>query len=421
MVMFRDDDARMKAAERAAEPRWKRNVRRVFKTAFWCALLVGLGLTVLSMQAGRSDSLKKGLEQYLGQATGMQAEIGMLKYMTFFPVVSVTFDQFSLYESIPGSGPTQPLRGLRAVTAGHVSVAMNFWDLFLSRRRLRALDIREMEIEPGIIDKRGLSIASLRLDKAAYDNRAGILLQGMYGGEAVKAAIEMKQKGRSLVLPDHAGFTVDAGPLAVRGTIAHRFGQGLVLDVARLGVNEKGFAGKMIFGEQKKGLTFSADVHFGRSAMDVDIRRDQKTPWQGTVVLPVLDAADLSAMLGIILEWVSRIPRVEQHALDARLTVKKIENGGVQAAPFTAKISMKDSTLSLSAFEGGFPASLLDATLPPASVHCFAARQIPGTVKLDTVVLATDAGSFAGSGLVNGQALHFALRPRAGKTDCSLP
>ena len=89
MVMFREDEERMIAAERAAEPRWKKRLRLLVKVVFFASCLFFFSLFVISRLGGNGDALKKGLEQYLIQATAMVPEVGTLNGITFFPVMSV--------------------------------------------------------------------------------------------------------------------------------------------------------------------------------------------------------------------------------------------------------------------------------------------------------------------------------------------
>ncbi len=393
MVMFREDDERMKEAARAAEPRWKKRLRRLVKIALWTGFLLGITLTALSMQAGNSDALKRGLEDYLGHATGFQAEIGELKYMAFFPVLGVAMNELSLYRSIPQSSDAPPLRAASAITAGQIVVAISFLDVLTGRRRIRALDLQDIILEPGVLGQKKITLSLVRLDKAAYAGGPGIVADGMYGGEPLKASLALEPKGKGLALPENAGFTLRIGPLQFDGTIKRQANNKIMITLNHFGYPETPFSGTMVVTEDKKRMHLVLDLRRGEAGLRADIHQMDESSWTGSVSAHG-GPSSVDLMLALI------------GYLDFSRFKGKLElDGG------SGDFSWEHNTLSFKADQTAPGAGLLDPALQGKKLNCFTARIGKNAVSFDPAILETDTTPYSGKIVFNNDAVSFQLNP----------
>jgi hypothetical protein len=446
MVMFRDDEMRMIAAERAAEPRWKKRLRLFIKIAVCAGLLFAMSLFVLSRQGGNSLPLKNGIEQYLHQVTGYQADIGHLNVMSFYPIVGFDFEDLAFYgmaekEIADGKGKIRkaPVRDRHIADIGHVKAAMSFWDLFLSRHTALALQIGQATIEPGVIDGRGIVLDSLILGPREWDGKPAVVLKGRYGAEDMEASLEMSLRGHTYSMPDDARFQARIGDFTATGTVGHRFGKGLVLKIAQAGVPQAHVAGTVTFALQDKGFRLVADLRAGDSVLKADLRRAGGGPLTGTIDLPVLTAEDIRPLAVFAAAVAQLWPGAP--GLKADLTLADVPDGMTALGLGSARLTVENGVLRLGHISGRMAETLPDGngkTLHVAadgltldlprdpSATCVAAKiKIDaGSMKIGPAV--ADGGvSYTGQGsiaLTGGKAVAIRFSPSAKSvTDCALP
>jgi hypothetical protein len=448
MVLFRDDELRMIAAERAAEPRWKKRLRLFIKITLVVSVLFGISLFLLSTQGGNSEPLKRGLEEYLQQTTGYKADIGHLNYMAFYPIVGIDFDDLAFYSVVKkevtdekGQKKQALARDRRVADVGHVTLAIRFWDLFLSRHSLVALKITGIDIAPGIVDKRAVSIGSLMLDPKGLDDKPAVVIKGTYGKEAIAGAFEMRVKGRAYAMPDNAKFKMSAGPLEAAGTAAHRFGKGLVLNIDHVGAPSKLADGTLTLSLDGSTLNIDTELHVGDSVVKADVRHKAGHPLTGTIDVPILTAGDIRPLAVLMAALADRWPGAP--GLDAQLSLADVPDGMTALGRGKAKIVADKGVVRLNDFSGHMVETLpskdgrtmhvaadgLSLTLPrDPSVTCLALA-----VKADAKAMKIgpaaagggDALSYSGQGsidLTGRQTVTLAFTPSAKPNkDCVLP
>ncbi len=446
MVLFRDDELRLIAAERAAEPRWKKRLRLASKIVFWIGALFVASLFVLSSLAGKGAPLKHGIEEYLRQATGYDAEIRTLNYMSFYPVVGVDFDNLTLYrqtlqkdEAAGGKPARHPMmvRGDRVAAVGHVTAVIGFWDLFFSRHWVRQLNMTDIDIASDVIDQRQVAADYIRLDPKGPDGKPAIVLQGHYGDEILSGAVEMAPRRLAFSLPDDAHFNIKAGKLEARGTMAHRFGRGLVLTVAQAGLPSKLAEGTMILSMQHRLFKLDLDLHAGSSRVTAALERHNGGAFKGKIDVPALDVADirpLTVFLTALAEYWPFAP-----SLQARLTLGRLADGAATLGHGAAQLTLADGELNLDSITGALdkaPAGKtwhlsgqgLDLALPyDPPVTCLSAKMEAGKLltKIGPAVAAGGQAAYDGHGsigLTGEQRVALAFKPAAKPAaGCTLP
>lgn len=291
MVLFKEDERRIREQERqeklAKQTRLGLWAKRLFKIGLVLSVLFGVSLVLLSMLNGSNEALRKGIEDYLTQATGMRAEIQEFNAMSFFP--DLALDAGDIVFRRDETGPP-------AMTVGTAKFSAGFFDLMFSRQRIEILTIENLNAQPGIWGDRALVLETLALQKDGFDGKPGLVLKGRYGENDMAALLAMdvwdKDGGRFVYkMPDKSDFTGHFGALEANGFMEKAPGGKLKLHVAALGSPKEPLSGDLLIrsGFGKKHV--QADLTFGGSVLDaaVDLSEDAI---QGTLAFPVLTVKD---------------------------------------------------------------------------------------------------------------------------------
>jgi hypothetical protein len=444
MVMFRDDELRMIAEERAQEPRWKKRTRKGIKIVLSIAALFCLSLTVMSMLSGNGDSIKAGVSDYIHKASGLDADITTLHYMSFFPEVRIDFSDLDLYIPAPqplgkkGGKTVAPVHGEHVGSVGHFEAAMGFWDLFFSRHTLRVLTVEQAKFAPGLLDRRAIDVRSLRLDPKGWQGKPAILFDGKYGDEQVSGLLEMAQMGSAYGLPDKSHFDMTLGLLHLTGSLSRDYARGLVFTLATATIaGQAAPTGVLVLSRDHGQTALGVDLASGHSRLDASfIAVDGKT--QGTIAFPVLDIADLRPMLEAIAEILGHWPGVSIFSGD--LSASSVVDGDTvlgaltthaEAANGVLRMGKIGGTLNPAVFGAAGKQITIDAngtaiTLPALGVpQCLSARLAMDAngVTLNPILLTEGTQSFAGSGRIafDKPAVNLSFKPATANAACALP
>lgn len=353
MVMFREDEQRMIAEERAAEPRWKKRLRLAVKIVFYAGCLFFLSLFILSGLGGKNDSLKKGLEQYLIQASGMVPEVGTLNGVTFFPIMSMNADNIVLYKPQPNVKPVKDMplpHGGKTASAGHMAIDIAFWDMFFSRRLIRNLDIRDLRFEAGSVDENALSFSTIRLDPKGYKDGPAIVANGHHGNAAIKAVLQMEKTGRSYGVAKEAVFDLLVGKLHFAGTLKKNK-KGALWTFSAFGGTD--ITGDILFHQASRITNLKASLHRNKTDMVLDMTLPHEKSWAGTLKVGTLDMADITPLLTLAAQMAVLWPdakNVEDFVVTTE--VDDLNAGGKGAGAFTFRLRKTGAILAACDFTG---------------------------------------------------------------------
>lgn len=309
MVMFREDEARLKAAERAAEPRWKKRLRRLFKALMILSVIFAVGLFALSRIGGDSDALKAGIEDYLQNATGFAVEIETLNRLAFFPQIHLDFSDAAFYQpsmDAPGS------YGARVMSVDRVDVMFGFWDVFLGRGHLRFFEIEGLTIEAGLIDHDPVHINGIRIIEADTPTAGLLVVDGTYRGQPLYLSLEVDRHGEgratSFHLPEAGAFSLIVADAVIDGILRHRRGRGLRFEIAGAGFPDPVASGQVHVIEDMSGLSISGEMEAFNTKLKARILRRSHGEAEGTIDIPVFDPGENGLLADFIYRLVQLLP-----------------------------------------------------------------------------------------------------------------
>ncbi len=297
MVLFRDDEKRMKAQEKAAKiarrSRAEVWIRRLFKITLIMAAVMAVSLWVLTFLGGSSDSLRNGIAEYMSQATGMETEIGDFGGMTFFPYLAL--DAANIRMRRPGDDAV-------AVRIDTLQFASGFFDMMFSRGRFRVMEITGLRAEPGVWGPAALTIDELALREDVADEGPGLLVKGRYGDNPLRFALAMDKPDGSAVyrMPDDGAFSLTYGDLQVAGAAAKAgWGGGVRIDIDSLKAPEDIATGTVTLQNRFDRRTLKAALDFGDSRVRTDLTVGDKAA-AGNIVFERLRLEDLALWNGFL-------------------------------------------------------------------------------------------------------------------------
>lgn len=265
------------------------------------AVLLGIGLFILSRFGGATDGLRTFIERTLSEKTGYEARVETLNSVQFFPLIAIDMDGLSFVR--PG---TQD----QVARVAHVDAQMGFWSAIFAKGDLQALNVRDVVIDRNIVlaEPVALSHVGIVPDAGASDGRADFSLKGTVGAYPVVARVGLDNVGtperptyalsrdtaivaqlmgfdvRSDVMVPNKGQVLLSGFTVARGKTVH-----LLADLALA----------MKSGEAQ----LDGDVSFGRRSRmlpDVAVKSDGAV--KGSLVFSKLDIEDAGAVAGVIFE-----------------------------------------------------------------------------------------------------------------------
>ncbi len=287
MVMFHEDDERIKAAARAK--RGKNPFRHVFRAVLILTALAGLSVIVLANLGGQHQALRMGLEDYLRGATGYTANIGKFEGMYFFPRLSLKAGDVVLSDT----------NGSEKARIDSVNIAMPFTAMMFSRHALEELDVRGIKAAAGVFTPGDLVISRVSLvDEDAANARAEIL--GRHGQDDLLFTLSMQRRDRPGMKPlytleDVRDVSLRLGNLDISGQVTQAFSS-TKMDVRTVKISGSGSELSAdldlevgLTGRSRMSGTFK-DI--AGSSGNIDIGYDKK--WaEGKVVFDAIQIAEI--------------------------------------------------------------------------------------------------------------------------------
>lgn len=289
MVLFREDEQRMKEQERQ-EKLAKRTplgvwIRRIFKIGIVLAAFLFLSLSLLAGLEGNHPALKKGMEEYLMQATGLEAEIGEFSHMGFFPRLELDISGIVFRT---GEGDT-------VITVGKAAVVTRFFDLMFSRRRVETLVVENLEAAPGTLADEALAIGFFGLRDDGPEGKPALVVEGRYGERDISGhasvAREDGDKG-AFVLAEQSNYNLRVGEILIKGA-AGRDPEGVRITIDTLEAPEQILSGSILIATGLTKNRIKADIAFGASRLQTDLAYADRA-LDGKIVFPVLKLADIA-------------------------------------------------------------------------------------------------------------------------------
>lgn len=178
-----------------------RILKILFLSGVVLAALIFIGVSILSVSGGSNDNLRRGLEQFLTDYTGLVATIGTLEDAQFYPDLIMDARDVALRDTANDPMPD--------VKIGEIRVRMRFWDAILSRGAFREFTITSLATEPAAIFPVVLSFEKVSVETS--EGRAGLTGKGSYDGRPLTFFLPLEvtgDRGGSVHAPEKGGVPV---------------------------------------------------------------------------------------------------------------------------------------------------------------------------------------------------------------------
>ena len=184
MVLFRDEEEKIKAEERAKKPKRKWPV--FVKVILVISMLACGGLFIISKQEGNNETLHSSLEGFLTASTGMKATVGTLNNLAIFPNVKLDAEDLEL--SDPKNG--------RSIKIGRVDFKAPFFAMSASKLKFHRLEIENIHIDAGIVAETAIDVEFFGI-KDFEDKEPELQLKGKSGNDVFTMDFGLKKTTKS--------------------------------------------------------------------------------------------------------------------------------------------------------------------------------------------------------------------------------
>ncbi len=282
-----------------------RIVKGLFIAGLVFFLLGFLSICILAVSGGNNDNLRRGLEQFLTDYTGMSAIIDTLENAEFYPDLVMDVREVSLRQT-----PNTPDPG---VTIGAIDVRMRFWDALLSRGLFWSFVMKDFHARPAAFLPGDLEIKTLEIvPKDAQHPVAALALTGVYNGLPLsfQASLETVPVKRGMLyrLEDRSAIRLSIGTLDLSATLHPVTGKrgfsAENLEIRNHGAGQKGEAGRLLAQGSMSFLEgiFTLSVTGGDTHLALSVtrpepveergeRREGATPEKNPVAKPTATAS----------------------------------------------------------------------------------------------------------------------------------
>ena len=275
MVMFKEDEERIKEQEKLEKLSRRTRIGNLFrlftKIGLFVAIFLGIGLYILSMLGGSSDTLKGGVEEYLSQASGMEAKIGTFNEMSFFPYIEVDVADVAFYKR----GEKRKL-----MSVGSANFSAGFFDLMFSKNKFKSLDIKKVRATTGVLAKKSIMIDQIAFQEEVVDQDPALVISGSYGGEELNAYYVMGRPDYMLdhyIIPDTSNFKANIGDFEVEGSLERGQWGKLILTLDKIQTAGMSASGQIAMTKSFFKNHLDGQFTAGKSEFDIDTRFDDQS------------------------------------------------------------------------------------------------------------------------------------------------
>lgn len=251
MVLFFDTEKKLKKPPSLL----RRRIGLALKVVTIGALFLFLSLWVLSALGGSSETLKKGAQDFLTSLTGMEATIGDFREATFFPYASVDVGGIEWRKEGEDSS---------AMSFGSMKLAMGFWDIMFSKRRIFIFDLEKIHIGEGIYFLHAADIEKMAMEETDRESHEGrFYMSGKYNGNDFKAEFSMNtgvQGSRTYFMRPKEGsdFTLSFPSFHAAGKIT--FTRGWRFEFSELRAGGQELSGFLLISKDKNSFSLTGDL-----------------------------------------------------------------------------------------------------------------------------------------------------------------
>ncbi|MCB9988382.1 MAG: AsmA family protein [Rhodospirillales bacterium] len=358
-----------KPKKKELTPRQKR-FRLWARIVLTVAFLFGLSLWVLSVIGSDNPALKEGLEKYLTGATGMEARIGKLNYMGFFPDLELDVEDVDFLNKEKGTAE---------IKIDSLLFSMRFWDMFVSRQRYETIEIKGARLAPGIMTAKGITLdfMGLRMQGEGDNARPVFDFNGRYGNDEQKinGRFNVEKQGVFYVLPETgSAFDLALGDLDIKGHLSGQDGLKISIDqLSGAGTGENPPLTGDVTLRQFAGTTSAeGQLQYAASklAYDLDFDDDETS---GTVTADPLALEDISPLIALYEQIAVFLPGSDasglsfaENNIDMDIAIKNLTGNGQTLGNIDIPLAVKKNKMTAGPLKGklsgGHPAGRITLT-----------------------------------------------------------
>jgi hypothetical protein len=367
--------------------RWRWAYRIVFGF-----LIVGvLTITVLTMLGGNGPSMKTSIEQFIGDSTGLRANIETLNAATLFPVIGMDLENLTLHDA----------SGSRVASFEHFNFSTGFWAALIGQSSLRSVAIKNAHLYAGVLAPGAIEIAYLGIEPQSKDG-PHLVLKGRYDSKDVEAVVGLVRRvnlygASSFDLRDGAVVAAGAGSILLDGVVRTGKSGQRVIEIKALSTAAKDspLKGQVEISRGISGFDLDGYLAQGKSRVDYNLtltgqagarKIDGKLESKILNLGDVLESKDSSSFIGHyralrdFYEAGHAAPRRDEPfdftGLNAKIDVKidALYAGELLWGSVVAPLGVADGVANFGPFTGRFMGGalagdiVLDATKAPAKL-----------------------------------------------------
>lgn len=180
------------------------------KLSFFAIAFVLVVVTVLGNMGGRSDFHRQSLEQFATENTKLNAKIGNLIGMTYFPTISADFEDMNFFPLVEGASSVAHVDKVQA--------AFSFTDVFMKNGKIKILNVQGIDISAGILFAKPVNVKHFSIMDNGTET-AHLAGEGTIGSAPVTFNIAMIAEGegrqRKFHFPPRRAVTMNIGDVAL--------------------------------------------------------------------------------------------------------------------------------------------------------------------------------------------------------------
>ena len=152
--------------------------KTIFKWVFIFALFAAAGFWILGALGGDSDRHREVVEGYLQDITGLEARIGQINSLNFFPTIIIDFENLDMVDV------ALPIEEQRVeIHADDAFFAVDFRDVIFGSGKFRSIEVNHVQILAGHLMEEAVVVDFLRVEHVD-EGVAFLMGSGMIGERA---------------------------------------------------------------------------------------------------------------------------------------------------------------------------------------------------------------------------------------------
>jgi hypothetical protein len=159
----------------------------LLKVLFCIVAFVLVIFTILGNMGGNGDFQKITVEEFAGESTGSKAVVKKLNGLTYFPTISVDFEDMDFFRD--------PASEIAVAHIDRAQFAVGFWDVARHTGKMKALNVQGIHAIPGAIFAKGISLKYFSIIDIT-DTQAKLEGRGFIGDTPLLFTMDMSVEGK---------------------------------------------------------------------------------------------------------------------------------------------------------------------------------------------------------------------------------